>query len=70
MPQIWPSWHLSRLFTVSLAFLASVSPPLPAPHTMALYSFVFFFFFFFCLVNKCIWSTHSRTTYGLSIVYG
>lgn len=35
---------------VSLAFLASVSPPPPALHTVALNSFVFFF----CLVNKCV----------------
>lgn len=38
---------------VSLAFLASVSPPPPALHTVALNSFVFFF----CLVNKCVRST-------------
>lgn len=35
---------------VSLAFLASVSPPPPALHTVALNSFVFFF----CLVNKYV----------------
>lgn len=40
----------------------------PAYHGLVF--FCLFFFFFFCLVNKCIWSTHSRTTYGLSIVYG
>lgn len=55
--QIRPSWHLSLLFTMSLAF-----QPQPLLHLRPCILWpciLLSFWFFFCLVNKCIGITHS-----------